>query len=488
MTCSFLTWLLNGFKCPQPAPPAVRPLAVTVRDVSGIRVRLESPQGQFISVTDVEGRAGFPTIPEAMTAANIFLEHPDYKFYGQVIQLPPGGHDIIIGPWPTPLPPSVIQLPAFEKNLTNGTESGPIHVDGTHFRDAGNNLWQWRGFTEFLAFYKYLLGQDINSLLSERIAVGVNVLRVLGMVSWDNLTPRFHVSNFPDYYQKLEAFIDLCAARGIRVEFVVFADAQIGMPNQTDQQNHINKVMQILGNKWNVFIECCNEPFKNGVDVSAVVPPKVGIVLRSSGDDDITTMRKNRLDYLTVHDHIRKDEWPRSFKDALELQGGFGVPGQPDSDSNFYPGSDCPVIWDEPMGADEIMKPGARSNVPTDFEQGHGVSALWMSGSTFHSTCGVNSESFSAFPITEQSARAAFSAMKTIGKDTQVGQYTRGGLGNCPIEHSDDLALRTFVSIIGGEAWVVVVRPQPGWVAKPVNGWRIVETHGLQNEILRLQA
>src|SRR5262249_49574346 len=150
-------------------------------------------------------------------------------------------------------------------------------VDGKVFRDENGNIWRWRGFTDFLLFYKFLTGVNIGAILDERIALGANVLRVFGMVGWDYVNPRFSPGNFPNYFDKLGEFIGMLADRKVRTEFVIFADAQGIMPDPEAQKQHAAAVMSQLAGGWNVFVETCNEPFKNGVDVSKVVPPAVGI-------------------------------------------------------------------------------------------------------------------------------------------------------------------------------------------------------------------
>jgi hypothetical protein len=71
--------------------------------------------------------------------------------------------------------------------------------------------------------------------------------------------------------------------------------------------------------------------------------------------------------------------------------------------------------------------------------------------------------------------------------DAQLGAYTRGGLGNVPLAHGDDKALRTFCSLQGGRADCIVIRPSTDWVAQAINGWTIVMQEGPRGTRIVLQ-
>lgn len=373
-----------------------------------------------------------------------------------------------------------------------GEEHGPIRVDGKVFRDENGNIWRWRGFTDFLLFYKFLTGVNIGAILDERIALGANVLRVFGMVGWDYVNPRFSPGNFPNYFDKLGEFIGMLADRKVRTEFVIFADAQGIMPDPEAQKQHAAAVMSQLAGGWNVFVETCNEPFKNGVDVSKVVPPAVGIP-RASGRYDVDTSTDGTqslfaLDYGTTHPE-RKDEWPRTAKDLLELREGWPP---------TFRGVPKPWVADEPMGADETKQPGKRSNNPDDFAYFAACAALMGAGATFHSTDGIQSQLLR--PVQRACAVAFFDAFQYFPADAQLWPYQRGaanggpGIGNMPLEHFDaegahanDGALRTFCKGDGATEYCVAIRPAPGWTARARDGWRIDRQKGPRGSFVRLR-
>src|SRR5437762_3084016 len=70
---------------------------------------------------------------------------------------------------------------ALNSQPLEGREAGRIRTDGPLFRDESGALWRWKGCTDFLLFKRFLDGEDIASILDERIGLGINVMRVLGM-------------------------------------------------------------------------------------------------------------------------------------------------------------------------------------------------------------------------------------------------------------------------------------------------------------------
>lgn len=244
---------------PDPPTPAIlRPLAIFA--VPGARVRLEAPAGSWTALTDARGIAALPAVPDGVTmpTANLFVESvgqpnvgaPGYAWYGRVIAMPPDAaphHLYVIRAQHVLQEPFEVQLPHVLQSLRPWpAERGRLTIDGHFFRDEAGAHWQWRGCTDFLLFHRYLQGEDIQPVLDERIAMGFNVLRVLGMVAWDRLGFAFYPQRIPDYYTKLRAFADLLATNGLRMEFVVFADAQIIMPHEAEQEAHLEKVLKAL--------------------------------------------------------------------------------------------------------------------------------------------------------------------------------------------------------------------------------------------------
>ncbi len=333
-----------------------------------------------------------------------------------------------------------------------------IEVTGKLFSNQGGALYRWKSCTDFLLLKRYYDGENILPILADRAAAGATMVRVLGMcVNIANFDPH----NYPNYLVDLPTFAGVLAGAGFDFEFVVFADAQAipGFQQVGDQQSWLSQVRAALLGQPNVVIELVNEGFQNGVDFRNHTRPQ-GILSCADSDqkpDDFPAVPP--WDYATLHTP-RDNEWPRKAKNAMEVADQLGRP----------------AVNDEPMGADEVNIPGKRSNVPDDFFDYAAVSMLLAAGATFHSTDGITSVPFRA--TTLACANSFYGALNLIPENVMRGTYTRGPLSDCPLQHDDLLALRTFARYTDHNAVCVVVRPQPGWVAIAQAGWTIQSASG----------
>lgn len=364
-----------------------------------------------------------------------------------------------------------------------GGEVGPIKVVGTRFVRADGTTFQWRGATDFLLLHHLLHGKDIAPVLDDRIGAGANVLRVLGMVdSFAHLHPQEHAN----YFTVLLELADTLKDRGLRMEFTVFADAQIIMPLESDCERHADRVAETLRNHPNVFLEAANEPFKNlrgGAQQAYLLGKRMQGhgVLVATGNYEIPTGTKTlpHCDYVTVHTE-RKPEWVRTPRALAEIRDGMSWP-----DGSTFEGVKCPVVGDEPTGFAEVPKGDSRSSSPDDAAYYAAASGLMGAGATFHSDDGLLSQVWS--PVQRQCAAAFFDALKWVSPEAQFANYQRGGrgggagVGDMPIDHHDldesvePGALRTFCKEVDGKEYCVAIRPSTGWTAKVLDRWRVTD-------------
>jgi hypothetical protein len=352
-----------------------------------------------------------------------------------------------------------------------------VHVDGKVFRDTSGAIWPYRGATSFLLLKRFAAGEDIVPYLDHRRDAGANILRVLTNVSWGPLAP----TDYTDV--QLRQFLALVHSRGLRVEVVALADALNWSLAQ--QRAHVQRVLDAVADMGALdFVEVSNEAFKNSkppAEVMAGVTRRRPDLVMAAGGDNATcdNLTPFVLDYVTLHNE-RKDEWPRTAKDELELRDGFGCGDKPG-----YGGAHVPVVSDEPMGAAEANEPGRRSNVADDFYWFAATSQLLGAGGTFHSEAGLTASE--PGPAQAAAEQAFFAGLSSVAPAAQLGLYTRGGLASVPLTHDDAKALRTFCSIQGGTADCVVIRPSADWAAQAVNGWRIVSQAGPRGSRVTVQ-
>jgi hypothetical protein len=377
-------------------------------------------------------------------------------------------------------------------------ESGPLSAGHNVFTDAAGKVWSYRGATMFLLFARWLSGEDISPQLGWCQNLGVNTLRVLGMVGWAGQA--FGPST-PGFWEQLVPFIDRIASAALRVEFTVFADAQIVMPSQGQQRDHLRRVVDTIGGKWNVLIEVCNEPWQNGCTPSAIWSPTQArpcpmaygdyTLTATQGSDGVWRGSLPVLSYVTVHTPRDADSWSRKAKDLSEYRDGAGD-GSSEA-AAAYPGCHLAPVGDEPMGAAEAQHLAGkqRSNIPEDFFWYHANAHLNGAGSTFHSDAGLQAIVPPAGGDQQACAEAAALAWAHIEPEYQTGRYTRGGLSDCPLvwepQFFPEQTSRIYARVLGDRAVAVAIKPNVGWTPKAAPGWRITSTVGPQASLVHLE-
>lgn len=467
-----------------PPEPTMRPVAIRTC-VPGATVRI----GDVGVPATADGFGDHSTnIPGE--AFNLHLSAEGYPLSSQVVTFThPGPVQFLLGSC-VPLTDPGLQtvLTPWQSLRPDTGERGAVKINGLTFRRADNSIMPWRGFTAFQLYLQWLKlgpGQSFDTTVTNWLTCGgycppgkgPNVLRVLGMVdSFAHLWPQEHGER---YYEQLKPFADyLWTGWHARIEFVIFADAQIIMPGRAMQNTHAERVLQMLLPVENVFLEIANEPFKN-LPGGGRVAFEIGKTLQArgppiaSGDYDEPWL--TQLDYITVHTS-RDNEWPRKVKDLLDIRDGPIY--LPNGGASWR--SNRPVVGDEPIGFAETDRPGSRSVSPQDAAHYAAACAMFSAGCTFHSDAGIVHGPLGV--IQAAAAKAFFGALTWVPVEAQLAQYRRGGEepgcrwagGESLVEHDDRLELRSFGKQIGDRAWAVQIRSTRS-NPTPCGGWKILE-------------
>ena len=156
---------------------------------------------------------------------------------------------------------------------------------------------------------------------------------------------------------------------------------------------------------------------------------------------------------------------------------------------SIAPPSGVPAIGGEPIGVADQSVPGRRTGDPGMCFDYFAVAELYAAGACLHGD--LSQLQSCVIPTGKaldccQAVRDAWAVGIPLDA-ASLGHYTRGGLTDCPIEHSDSKALRTFAMIQGSKATVVVVTPTPDWHAVATGGWRIVKQAGSRKSVIWLE-
>jgi hypothetical protein len=312
-------------------------------------------------------------------------------------------------------------------------------------------------------------------------ALGANALRVFGMWNVTGFDPR----QFSSYYDMLDYGCDWLADNGLRLHFVAFTDQVPGssvLMSGDEQNAHAQKCAEVLRRHDNVLLEVCNEDWKNG-GISGRFPREwfAGVLTtRSSWEDGNTPEEAGSvLDFTTEHTP-RGDGWQRKSKNLLETsRQGLGA----------YPPTNKPAIGGEPERL--------QNATPRQYADYMAVAELFGSGACLHGDGATLQRCRIPDDRSMPNAVAALWADSAPPELAGAGDYTRGGLGSCPLVHRDRYdddgrevdasgALRTFAMLAGGRATAVVVDPGPAWQLETTGGWRAQRQYGPHGQLIDL--
>lgn len=452
---------------------------VQVRDEHGtpvtkINIRISEgakPQEQaiFDYDTDLAGNKGWPIPywPVQDYTLHVNFADVDHRFVqvSHFAPAPPSGEwdniPITLPHIAGPTPPDGMFPP----------ESGRLRIEGDTFRREDNSLWQWRGFSLFLAYRRMLAGEDIRPDLRKLRAWGVNLIRVFGPLPWAELNGDYtHLTFNRD---RLGEFFTLVGEEGLRVEFVPFCYL---WGTVQERRAFAQQMFDIAAQHWNVVFEMVNEP---KVQASFKPDPKdvlVGVnrhgVLTAYGYNpplNAPLDPADVLDFGTIHTP-RDSQWFRKARHSQEAQHASGKP----------------FIADEPAKAIEPGNPGDPTNAPhpgfnytggktnpDEFVWYGTICHLWTPGHTLHTEEGkwgcLPVPGTRQHQITEVVSRDVWAKQPA---DWQTGSYTGAHLSSSPVDGKDLVIdgqdIWTYSSLHPDKALSVrcavsAPQPKPGW-------------------------
>jgi hypothetical protein len=277
--------------------------------------------------------------------------------------------------------------------------------------------------TDFALFQRFLAGEDITPVLAQRKELGFNTLRVLGMCQqMFRLFPQEH----GNYYEQLAAFANLVASFGLYIEFVVFADATVVMPDAGQQVAFWQLVGVVAQKLTNVSLELGNEldqPINRLAAVNVVAPTTGVLCSRGSNGSQVPAVRDPFVaplqagasgwwNYETFHTNDAFEWWRKAGHNAMELSDGARYP----DGSISIPASHVPAL------TNENTRPDKDGNINHFYDAAAGA-ALLCAGSCYHCEGGKFSRLFDASE--HQFASAWVAGAKSVPLEFQDGRYIR---------------------------------------------------------------
>jgi hypothetical protein len=262
---------------------------------------------------------------------------------------------------------------------------------------ADGKLTKLVGVADFSQFKRWLAVSGKEVLVRPIITERTNLAREAGYTgpltarvfrcaaSWNAFAldpwsyPMSAVTEFTQFYNSLGWYVDWTSGDN-QVCFPLDGDkAQLDGPKGFNQ--HTNEFTSaLIGTQyvWNV----ANEPWKNGFGHQDLpVPPPWTSPVQYSGDYGDHRDQSKDLACINLHTD-------RSTEGVVQKWVGKSHESAP----YLWPVGK-PIFYDEGMGADEVSKPGSRSNVPAYF--GIQASSIAMVNAIyFHSSAGQRSDGF----------------------------------------------------------------------------------------------
>lgn len=152
---------------------------------------------------------------------------------------------------------------------------GIVRLTGRSFADE-RGPFLGLGASYFLALRNAKFDRPrLHSDLALLASAGFNYVRVFSMVGWPGLeiapvtfTNRAGqtVPGWSDYWPQFRDLLDAVAARGLRAEITIFADAQMVMADKSARRAHLDGILDgIAGREQTVVhLEVANEAWQNG--------------------------------------------------------------------------------------------------------------------------------------------------------------------------------------------------------------------------------
>lgn len=299
---------------------------------------------------------------------------------------------------------------------------------GPFFETITGDPWTVIEATDFRLFERFLRGEAIEPVVVDRVQLGFNTLRVaLTCANMFRLVP----NDWPNYFDRLQAFIAALGTYGLMAECVVFMDAPTVMPAIGVQRAFYADVVAALDVfRGGVLIELVNEADQpaNMLDVAAFAPPAGQLAAHGSNGSQAWPVAP-AWTYATMH-----------FNDAPEFQRKTGHNSMEVADA-----------WHVPTIANENTRfPDRDASTMHAFDAAAGA-ALLCAGSCYHSVSGKESV---PFPTAERACAQAWAdGARSVELRFQAGAYRHA----IELETASDL--RVYQRVLpSGDACTVRIR------------------------------
>lgn len=293
------------------------------------------------------------------------------------------------GPWET-----------FESDVPLALSTPRLVVDGQYFRTADGARFHALECSEFSLYKRFLDGEDIDPILTQRSTLGFNLLRVW-LLNTSVVPGGILPLQYADFYEALPEFLSRCSGFGLYVELTAFTQTQTLMPSEADQVSHWNRVVDAVKGSPNVLLELVNEADQHDNATSANFPRPSGVLASTGSNGSDMPPPSPDWDYCLFHTNDLPEWHRKTGHHGMETADIRGVPCITNENTRFDDrDSSTTHAYDAAAGA-----------------------ALLCAGACFHSVHGKLSELFTGREL--ECAEAWVQGAKSVPLEFQPGVYQR---------------------------------------------------------------
>lgn len=279
----------------------------------------------------------------------------------------------------------------------------PLHAERDIFVRADGSHYNYRGHIHFLDFKKSLDGESLTDLIMPWKNLGSQGLTTLMM--WHYGPEKFYPSAYGDrFFAHIKPVARALRDLDMYWRPIVFADAQVIMPDVNQQRIFLARCAEQFNDEWNVLPSLTNEFQKNGINPSDFLRPNTNNLWSHGSAISDANAARPAWDYVEFHP--RRD-WPKVIfgnEDGWYVKEGFNA------ENGHYYDRSVPGIIGEPIGFASFDQPGRRSSDPNLAMVIGGTSIYYMRGADFMSEEALSSVAPS--PRTAECARRFYRAIE----------------------------------------------------------------------------
>lgn len=378
----------------------------------------------------------------------------------------PGFSSPVEPPQPVVTPPPLIVEPP----PVPSPRVGIVRLHGRAFADDSGPFAAW-GASLFWGLWAAKHDRPkLNTALTWLAGWGVDYVRVLSMVGsqpyWQGreIDPRWS-----DYPETLFHLLDVCWSRHVRVQIVLFADAQVMMPDQDDRLAWIDTMIVHLETRRHAiqFVEIANESNLNGIDDADLAAltrhwrSRSTISIAPSSPDGGNA--EDSINRLFREQDITADLLTPHFDRRIDTVEGPYRPVRQPWEVQFYDMPTTVFVNNEPIG------PGSSGESDTDKSRlAMAMATTYIAGGAgyvLHSAAGVRGDVPFDEAISDEVMGALESVHALIPGDLANGRRQNHHWDGHPYLMVDQIwtetdgsgVVRAYASETAGEYWVGVM-------------------------------